>query len=122
MRSSSHNGFGPSPGQTLAGAMLVVAALTVTATLATSCDRLNPDWCETHAMCGPNEHCDPASNTCVARDLGQLDGPLDQRLDHAVDQAPDRPAVDLIHKPDRGIDLGRDLSKSEVAPPEGGAD
>lgn len=79
-------------------------ALTCALLLAPGCRRLNPEWCTNGTRCAPGEVCDPANNTCRARDAGVRearaadlsDGPIAERR---ADLPGDR-AVVVDRKPD----------------------
>jgi hypothetical protein len=103
------------------GAALIglVAALTAVA----GCERLNPGWCEEHAVCGVDEFCDPATNTCRTRDAGQPDLDLtrpDQTPDLPRDQAADRPVDAPLDMPPPDKTPVMDTSP-ESSPMEAGA-
>lgn len=83
--------------------------------LAAGCEQLNPEWCDKYARCSPDEFCDPATNTCMAKADG---GKVDQRMDLPRDTGkPDR-SVDATSdaKPDLSSDKG---PAKDVAPTPG---
>lgn len=97
-----------------------VVGLALALTSLAGCERLNPSWCEEHAVCAVDEFCDPATNTCRARDAGQPDLDLrpDQSPDLPRDQAADRPVDAPPDAPplDKGppVDVGGEMSPAEA--------
>jgi hypothetical protein len=66
----------------------------------TGCQRLNPSWCEEKATCGPDEYCDPGTNTCRAREAGIA---ADLGLDLPIDSSRDIPPPGDQKPPDKTL-------------------
>jgi hypothetical protein len=100
-------------GPTRTVALLAAAVLAAAILAAAGCSRLNPDWCAERASCGPNQYCDPHTNTCRQQEAGAPDSSgLDAGADTLPpDRGPDGPT-------DAGPDDQQDLPAPDLAAPD----